>query len=477
MSNRASAANQTILVGLLLLSARPVFPHIEMTHVAAFPGHLGGTLPCGDVYHGGHMALVGSGDGIMVYEDTGGNSFSIRQYRLNPPGSAYAHAVGDWDADSLSDLVVANGGVLEVWEALAPDTFPTQKVFSDTDPSGYGFHSAQLCDLDRDGLANLLVCRYGAEIWETRGDDQYVSTPYQRGMWGPRPNAAVADYDRDTLMEFAGGSSLGWLSFYECCGNDSYVQTCTLPPPPGQHWDVPVGCAAAYNMGSDSVWEFISGHIGYGQQSGLCLVQIFREPVHNQFVCVCTLVTPYVDWYGGNLVAGNVDGDGRDEFALSTGLDVRLFKCIGPGQYQLECLVDKPHARVIRLFDINQDGRDELILNTASSGADSTYIYEDTSGLVAVNEFSRLPAPRAVSVRPSVARLGALALFSDIPTGATAEIHGIDGRLVRRQSQMRQSSWTWDLRDQSGNLVPAGTYFAVIRNRGKATSLKLCVVK
>jgi hypothetical protein len=42
---------------------------------------------------------------------------------------------------------------------------------------------------------------------------------------------------------------------------------------------------------------------------------------------------------------------------------------------------------------------------------------------------------------------------------------------------VRQSAWTWNLRDQHGDLVSAGTYFAVIRSKGKATSLKLCVVK
>ena len=68
-------------------------------------------------------------------------------------------------------------------------------------------------------------------------------------------------------------------------------------------------------------------------------------------------------------------------------------------------------------------------------------------------------------------------LFSGIPSDAAVEIHAIDGRLVRRQPQVRQSSWTWDLRNQSGNLVPAGTYFAVVRCKGKSTSLKLCLVK
>jgi hypothetical protein len=68
-------------------------------------------------------------------------------------------------------------------------------------------------------------------------------------------------------------------------------------------------------------------------------------------------------------------------------------------------------------------------------------------------------------------------LFSEVSPGADIKVLSLGGRQIRSQPRVRQSSWTWDLRDQTGNLVPAGTYFAVIRAKGQSTSLKLCLVK
>jgi hypothetical protein len=184
------------------------------------------------------------------------------------------------------------------------------------------------------------------------------------------------------------------------------------------------------------------------------------------------LTYAYDRFNAGCVAAGNVDGSGRDMFAVSTGLDVRLFKSTGIHQYAQTWQVNWPGVRWFRFFDVNKDSRDELLI----SCGDSTYIYEDTSGL-GVAEFTKLPQLRTVAVQPTIARLGALVLFSGVPPGAAIEVLGLDGRLVKSTPEVRQSTWTWDLRDQSGNLVPAGTYFAVIRNKGKATSLKLCVVK
>ena len=96
---------------------------------------------------------------------------------------------------------------------------------------------------------------------------------------------------------------------------------------------------------------------------------------------------------------------------------------------------------------------------------------------MSVAEFTKPPQPRSPRIQPTIVRLGAPVLFSGTPPDADIEVHSLDGRLVSRASGVRQSSWTWDLRDQAGNLVPAGTYFAVIRGKGKSTSLKLCLVK
>jgi hypothetical protein len=84
---------------------------------------------------------------------------------------------------------------------------------------------------------------------------------------------------------------------------------------------------------------------------------------------------------------------------------------------------------------------------------------------------------RSIAVEPTVSRRDWPAIFTGLPDGATVEVHSMAGRLVRVHSLKVGPSWTWDLRDQAGNLVPAGTYFAVVRSKGRSTSLKLCLVK
>jgi len=175
------------------------------------------------------------------------------------------------------------------------------------------------------------------------------------------------------------------------------------------------------------------------------------------------------------VTSGDVDGDCIDEFAYSVQGKLRLFKCTGPDAYEEVWSVDSGSG-LCRIYDLNGNGRDEVIFDVPRDSNWRCDIYEDTEGL-GVTEFSKFSLESPVKVAPSVARLGASLLFSDIPPGSDIEVLGIDGRLVCSQTRVRQSNWTWDLRNQSGSLVPAGTYFAVIRNKGKATSLKLCVVK
>ena len=83
-----------------------------------------------------------------------------------------------------------------------------------------------------------------------------------------------------------------------------------------------------------------------------------------------------------------------------------------------------------------------------------------------LEEFTRPLAQPSALVQPSITRFGMPILFTGIPVGAAIEVFSLNGRLVCRTPAVRQSNWTWDLRDQAGNLVPAGTYFAVVRSKG-----------
>jgi hypothetical protein len=450
--------------------------HAELVKVATLPKYFAGYWPCFDGNHDGNYDVFGTygpqgAARMLVCEDTSGNSFRIDSTGLL---TGWILDAGDGNGDSLCDVIGSpSESNFEVWEAVAPDSFPSQLVWDDTPPCYVNY--AQLCDVNRDGRKEIVVCGssgVGICVYENQGGSHYVEVPFPRRTTRADISGtfAVGDFDLDGHTELAGGHAYGELLLYECAGNNQFARVCSLSYYPNEgedYWH-----AAANDMDGDGLPKLVSLFRRFDTQTDSCFIRIFEEPVHNQLVCVCSLTYAYDPFNAGCVAAGNVDGSGRDMFAVSTGLDVRLFKSTGLHQYAQTWQVDVPAVRWFRFFDINQDSRDELII----SCGDSTYIYEDTNGL-GVAEFTKLPQLHTVAVQPTIARLGAPVMFSGLPPDAAIEVHSLDGRLVSRASGVRQSTWSWNLRNQSGNLVPAGTYFAVIRSREKSTSLKLCVVK
>jgi hypothetical protein len=444
-----------------------------MVRVAAIPGYYGGCLPCGDGNHNGLAEVVGAygrpiGDPetLRIAERTSGDSF--REFRTGLRTGTVLD-MGDGDRDGLCDILTSpEWNTVQVWEATSPDSFPSHMVW-DTQPHG-GVTNAQFCDLDRDVMPEIVTSNDhggGFSVYEYRGDNRYDDIHFPD--YEVDGDFGVGDFDSDGLTELVAGDIDGNLRVFECTGDDQYAQVCSLEFP---NETESYRMAAARHIDVDGRAGFISQRRFWGGETDSERVRIYEEPVHNQFVCVCSLDFRF-PWYSGHCVAaGDVDGDSIDEIAISSGLDVRLYKCVALHTWEQVWQWDHGTIPWIRFYDINQDTRNEMIIS-----AESTFIWEDTSGLGAAEIPKPPPWVRSIAVKPTVSRLGWPAIFTGIPDGATVEVHNLAGRLVRTLSLRTGPSWTWNLCDQSGNLVPAGTYFAVIRSRERLVSLKLCVVK
>jgi hypothetical protein len=200
-----------------------------MVRVSALP-YLNGMLPCGEARGSGHFSVLGCDvfGPLLIFEDTGHNSY--REY-VTRDTMGYPFALGFGNTNGLSDVVTSpEQPVLQVWEAAAPDSFPSHLVFADTSPSGIGIVCAQFCDMDRDGLNEIVADRYGIEVWENEGNNHYIQVPFPLREDGF--GMGIADFDRDSLMEIGNGDGYGWLHFWECLGHDQYVVTCSMPPRP-----------------------------------------------------------------------------------------------------------------------------------------------------------------------------------------------------------------------------------------------------
>jgi hypothetical protein len=446
--------------------------HAELARVAILPGGFAGYFPCG-VNHKGCGDVFGTCGGIrdslLVCEnDSGGNAFrQIRPGLVTGPILDLAYRDGDSLAEMLTQYRMDS---LKLYRAFSRDSFPTHQVWSVYTP--YQIDYALFCRLDPDGPLDIVACGrvdMGLYVYENEGADSWVEVPFPQPHPWLAGNFAVGDFDSDGYAELAGGNDNGYLLVFECLGPSQFTRVCSLSYAPNQLEDYIH--TSANDMDQNGHPELISIFRRYNMPVDSCLVRIYEEPEHGDFVCVDSLTFAYEPSYEC-VAAGDVDGDRVPEFAISTGFDIRLFKSVGPGQYAETWQWNRGGFSWIRFFDINRDSRDELLIRTA----DTTYVYEDTNGL-GTAIFEKPAQLHPVSVQPTIARLGAPVMFSGVPPGSDIEVLSLDGRLVSRASGVRQSTWSWNLRNQSGNLVPAGTYFAVIRSKGKSTSLKLCLVK
>jgi hypothetical protein len=453
---------------------------VGMQRIAQFGNRLDNNFPCGDANHNGRNEVFGApaplAESLIVFECRDRKYFE----RINAgfiPSSGDIWAYGDGDRDSLMELVgMPQGGTAVIYESSAPDRFPTDSVWGVRPvPGVVGFTRPLYTDLDQDGRSELTLNVGGHGIWlfENSGDNQYESAAVLVDN-PPSPLATygdfdVGDLDRDGKLELMTGKSSHWLCVYEATGSDNqYELTMKESTDTEENYHV----AFANDMDHNYWPEFVVlGRWMHGGGDSMKLM-VYEAFGPNQYHRVWEQFRSDFDPFGWhNISVGDVDGDGTEEFCVANGYGVVLYKSNGPASYEQVWSYDTCNA-FVRLFDINSDGRAEVIFDSG----DSCNIWEDTSGL-GIAEFARLSVRTTAAIQPTIARLGMPVVLSDIEPDAAVEIHAVDGRLVCRRPQVRQPNWTWNLRDQAGNLVPAGTYFAAIRSRERLASLKLCIVK
>ncbi len=458
---------------ILVLSATPARA-IKMARIAQFKERLNWNFPCGSARHNGRLDVFGvcAGDSLVAYEYEGDN-----QFQRVVPGAIVGSGVwdfGDGDNDSRMELLAgtANNNI-EILESPAPDSFPTDSVWSANTWGSPWYPYPRYVNLDCDGRQEVAFCVYDYIcLCENSGNNRYDSVAVLRDSveehaYAPLLGFDVGEFDRDSVMELVAGTDLRWIDVFKT--TDSYpvlVARCSTST------DRNTDIAAANDMDHDGWPKFIA--FGTDSVADDPKLMVFEASVGGGYHCVWQAVRPDFTrgFYNNPISVGDVDLDSSDEFAVSTGRgSIALFKCTGLHSYS-QVWTFESTGTYVRLFDINQDSRAEIIFD----GPQGTEIWEDTEGLGVV-EFTKLPQLHTVTVQPTIARLGAPVMFSGVPPGADIEVLSLDGRLVNQVSGVRQSTWTWDLRNQSGNLVPAGTYFAIIRCKGMTTSLKLCLVK
>jgi hypothetical protein len=476
-----------LLAGVLLLGILPASGFaLSMERIATLPGIANSPFPCGDANHNGFPECYGASyfgtgigdDTLVIFEYEGNNSFARYTY----PHFSTVLCFGYSDGESLGEIATENGSYeIRICRSLTRDSFPTNTIWHDSINEGNASY-AWFTDLDRDGHQELAWNKWCRGIWlfeNVYGNVfETAAVLANNPPYGDYIHFDVGEFDNDRMMELVCGRrdsrDSGVVFVFEALGPDNqYVlsavcSTASFCNP---------GIATAHDMDLNGRSEIlVFGQCFNHNNDSTGRLAIYEATSHAQYRTVWECRIRY-GWFpnGYTIVVGDVDGDQVEEFAVTNGYEVRLFKCVGPADYEQVWLLPIPAVN-IKLFDLNADGRCELIVDQGGIMSDTAFVYEDTTGLTQVSEARPTPRPLRLEVRPAIVKLGASARFSGLPESSELSLYSASGQLVRRQATGRSTALTWDLTDQQGRRVPAGTYFAVVRSGDQTARCKLCIV-
>jgi len=438
---------------------------LDMVIVADFPFRAQLIEACADADHDGHGEVYVRGGTEpwpwYVIEHVMGNEYD--SVRLNDEGTRIEQ-IGDIDRDGLVDIVSAAYWEhrLFVFESQDSHSLPLSQVWVESIGQASPFFPA-ITDLDGDSLNEIAVNREDPsrclELYECAGDNDY-----QLKMVVPFPGrgalhaAQAFDMDGDGIPELAFGAGRN-VAFFESVGDDSLIFLDTV-----RMLDSTLNCycqavAPAADMDRDGDSELVTATLSWNDQLFKIAVLESHYPDSFEVVWADTSAPGDLLWA---LAVGDVNGDSTPEFAVTNGAYVRLYCCIGNDSYECFWRTDSGGSEVT-LYDINSDGRDELI--HAYRGR--TIIREWLPVGVEERAAEKL---RQVETQPSVVRGRGAVRISGLPPSAEVEVVDASGRIVASGSSGASSFvlGTLDLK--------AGAYFIRIRVGNQAIVRKVLVV-
>jgi hypothetical protein len=189
----------------------------------------------------------------------------------------------------------------------------------------------------------------------------------------------VGDFDRDGRMEVVLSSLDGDIAILESTGNNQYQFT----------WDYQAPVFNLYegtqlnDINGNGKKEFVVGGMQYAiGQPGYRYFAMFESDGNNSYRLL-------YDWYfyegygfshWGGAAAGDTNGDGIDELALSTGEHIFIYSFVQDARepiniYTFPVYGDKGW---VYMYDVNGDGKAEILFNNYDTLTLEIYRRNDT---------------------------------------------------------------------------------------------------
>ena len=458
-----------MFVAYRFLPAQP----FSMARVASVPDVWSWVFACSDANHNSCNELYCTrtplSDTLIIIEFRG-NTWE----RINTTtrvGSVWSTAE---DYDGFGEILCGGSQCVKILKSPDSLSFPLDSVWGANYPSVGGPFFPEIVALDTfpDQELAVRVDGSGVVVYKNMGNGRYNSIADLLSRPTLRPyQYTTGDFDMDGLPELVYGDLRANLFVFEWTGiGHEYVLSavCSTETVDDQTF------ASSAKMDKDGCPEFIT--VGTYDSLTREKVMVYGATGPGHYERLWEQDVPLAGLSPACVATGDVDGDGMDEFAVSSGGQVFLFKNVALHTWQQVAMLDSVGGWFINLFDINRDGRAELLYDIGDEPS-HIVVYEDTAGLSSITEFNQPPRPSRVGVQPTIAALGTPMTFSGLTPASEVEVYSITGQLVRRQPIANQTTWLWDLRDNQGRALPAGTYFSTVRSKGTSTQLKLCIVR
>ena len=177
-----------------------------------------------------------TGQGTRIYENTGNNQYQLVFYE--PPISWNTYAFGDFDLDSMMEIVITGDGPrrISIRECAGDNLYPLVCSL----PSPQGLTNPHDCwdgrDVDNDGKPEFFIAfaQYGGRswtfylyMWEATGNNTYEGTFIDQKTiytsWSTSRRSKCGDLDGDGIEEIVWATPIK-LFVYKAIGNNQFQQ-------------------------------------------------------------------------------------------------------------------------------------------------------------------------------------------------------------------------------------------------------------
>lgn len=248
----------------------------------------------------------------------------------------------------------------------------------------------------------------------------------------------IADLDGDGLLEIAFSNSYGYVYVYESPADDTWQRVWSTSTENDVAYGVEVG---KDTDGNGKPELFICGETwDYPPEWG---IPYYTTIIYESAEDDSLMEVARLRWTDGRTSSsgmnaiGNLDGAGRQEYVMRVSEGLQVYRATAPGTWTQILWLDNPgFQKEPRIFDVNNNGRDELLWTTDANLQVGlhTLVFEDP-GVPSAAGPEPLPRSLTLRVYPNPCRTQAVLLGapSVLARVVSLRVFDVAGRLVREE--------------------------------------------